>query len=171
MLRIGGFKTLDARSCGCHHARVASTDITIRDRLNWGAAALFRPPAPIGTREITIPSAGGSIEICVPDEFRPRLRGQLMRDSRSALLKARMVANKATLAYTLGGSNGGTIATGGIVAIATGAGPVSLAGIAITAIGAVVTGAGLWVAHRLNSLRAMYDYEIDLLRDAVEELR
>lgn len=94
-----------------------------------------------------------------------------MCEARSLLLKARLIANKATLAYTLGGSIGGTIATGGIVAIATGAGPVSLAGIAITAIGAVVTGAGLWIAHRLNNLRAVYDFEIDLLRDAVEELR
>jgi hypothetical protein len=107
----------------------------------------------------------------VPDELRARFRSQLLRDARSLLFKARRVGNKATLAYTLGGSIGGTIATGGIVAIATGAGPISLAGIAITAIGAIVTASGLWVAHRLNDMRAVYDHEIDLLRDAVEELR
>lgn len=135
-------------------------------------AGLHRPPTPIGGREIAVPiPGGGDMEVFIPDASRDRVRRQFLRRSRAVGRRSMVAANQATLAYTLGGGIGGTLATGGIVAIATGSGAVSLAGLAVTAIGAALTSVGIFVAHRVSNIRARYEEEVGILRDAAEELR
>lgn len=129
------------------------------------------PIAPTQGREITVPViGGGELDLFIPRGMEDRTRRKLKRLSREFRHKSQLAANQATLAYTLGGSIGGTLATGGIIAIATGNAPIGFAGIAITAIGAAVTTLGITIAHRISNMRAQYDKNVELLRDATDEL-
>lgn len=117
-----------------------------------------------------VPVGDSEFPVYIPAPLRPTARRQFKRDARTAQRKARIAGNQATLAYTLGGTIGGALVTGGLVAVVTASGPVGLAGIVVIGIGAIISTGGIWVAHKISNIRARYEELSDNFRDLAGEL-
>lgn len=119
---------------------------------------------------LMIPVGDAFVPMEIPQHLRPAARQEFKRLARDEKARATVAGNRATLLYTLGGTVGGAMATGGLIALATASGPIGWAGIAVAGIGSITTAAGVWFGHVQSNIKAIYEKRAETYRDLAEEL-
>ena len=123
------------------------------------------------TTLLSVDLAGMDLTVNVPAASKPAFRRRFKEWARREKRRAADAGNAANTSQLCGGSIGGALATSGVVALATAAGPMPLAAILATGAGALIAAAGLIAGHWMSQRRFEHEERMERYLDLAEEMK
>src|SRR3954464_2260744 len=96
---------------------------------------------------ITVDFGGEDISVWVPPQAKHSYRQKFRELARREKRRAANAGNAANTSQLIGGGIGGTLATGGVIALVSASAPLALPAIIATGIGVAIAGIGLMAGH------------------------
>ncbi|WP_204165423.1 hypothetical protein [Methylobacterium sp. 17Sr1-1] len=112
-----------------------------------------------------------TITVFVPVAEKHSLRQRFRALARREKRRAADAGNAAQTAQQIGIGIGGTLGTGGLIALATATGPLTAAGILATVAGVIIAAVGLVASHEMNSRKLAHQEWAEEYQEKVEDLR
>jgi lysozyme family protein len=114
---------------------------------------------------------GDELNVWVPPEAKHTFRQRFKLLARHEKRRAADAGNAANTSQLLGGSIGGALATSGVIALATASGPLAIAAVIATGVGALIAAGGLLAGHWMNKKKYLHEERLERYLEVVEELK
>lgn len=127
------------------------------------------PPANV--KRVTLEVGGEEISVWVPPEAKQAYRQKFKELARREKRRAADAGNAANTSQLIGGGIGGALATSGVIALATASGPLALAAVLATGVGAAIAVARLMAGHWMNKKRFAHEERLEPYLELIEEMK
>jgi len=145
-------------------------------RAELGLPPLSLSPVPVtapvaNVTLVTLELGGQEISVWVPPEAKHAYRQKFKELARREKRRAADAGNAANTSQLIGGGIGGALATSGVIALATASGPLALAAVIATGVGAAIAVGGLMAGHWMNKRKFAHEERLDLYLELIEEMK
>ena len=125
----------------------------------------------VAATPISLSVSGESITVWITPSARPFFRQRFKELARIEKRRAADAGNAANTSQLVAGGFGAALATGGLIALATAAGPIAAAAVVATGAGAIVAAVGLIAGHAMNEKKFEHEQRMDYYSDIAEDLK
>ena len=153
--------------------RTATELEALRSELGLGGLQIASLPSVWQPRDvipITLDVDGNQMSVWVPPAAKHAYRQKFRELARREKRRAADAGNAANTSQLIGGSIGGALATSGVIALATATGPMAIAAVIATCLGATIAVFGLAAGHWMNGKKFELEERMERYAALGEEL-